>query len=220
MVSSASSARMVSDTVARWVLLMAFLLAGCRSWFAVFRRVSLFLHKDRGQVPVVNDEEEASPPSYPLRVYPLGVRRVCAGQRHPRKVVRTSLPSRVSPKCCSPHLTMPRTTSNEPSLISRGVRQQALQNTFASRLMCGRFQRLGANAGGGSKRGSGRYLSCEVVVVRRAAGSAAAGGSSGRGPAASADRTRRVASKPARVMLFNLSTSSGIKVSAVALGTS
>src|SRR5215211_6677409 len=173
MVSNSSSARGVSGTVARWVLLMVFLLAGCRSWFAVVRRVSFVLHKDRGQVLVVNGEEEASPPSYPLRVYPLGVRRVCAGQRHPRKVVRTSLPSRVSPKCCSPHLTMPRTTSNEPSLISRGVRQQALQNTFASRVMCGRFQRLGANAGGGSERGSGRCLSCEVVVVRRVAGTAA-----------------------------------------------
>ena len=28
--------------------------------------------KDRVQVPVANREEEASPPSYPLRVYPLG----------------------------------------------------------------------------------------------------------------------------------------------------
>jgi hypothetical protein len=37
-------------------------------------------------------------------VYPFGVRRICAGQRHP-KVVRTSLPSRLSPKCPSPHLT-------------------------------------------------------------------------------------------------------------------
>jgi hypothetical protein len=34
------------------------------------RRVAVLLHKDRGQVPVVNGEEEASPPSYP-RVYPL-----------------------------------------------------------------------------------------------------------------------------------------------------
>jgi hypothetical protein len=51
---------------------MAFLLAGCRSWFGVVRRVSLFLHKDRGQVPVVNSEEEASPPSYPIRAYALG----------------------------------------------------------------------------------------------------------------------------------------------------
>src|SRR5215212_4486284 len=40
---------------------------------------------------------------------------------------------------------------------------------------------------------------------------AAAGWSSGRGPAAAANRTSRVASKPARVSLFNLSTSSGIK---------
>ena len=40
-------------------------LAGCRSWFAIVRRVSVLLHKDSGQVPVVNGEEEASPPSYP-----------------------------------------------------------------------------------------------------------------------------------------------------------
>ena len=46
---------------------------------------------------------------------------------------------------------------------------------------------------------------------------AAAGWSSGRGPAAAADRTRRVASKPARVRLFNLSSSSGRNGSAVAL---
>jgi hypothetical protein len=50
---------------------MTFLLAGCRSWFVV-RRVSFLLHKDRGQVPVVNGEEEASPLTYPFRVYPLG----------------------------------------------------------------------------------------------------------------------------------------------------
>jgi hypothetical protein len=43
---------------------MAFLLADCRSWFAVVRRVSFPLHKDRGQVPVVKGEEEASPRSY------------------------------------------------------------------------------------------------------------------------------------------------------------
>jgi hypothetical protein len=35
--------------------------------------MSLLLHKDRGQVPVVNsEEEEESPPSYLLREYPLG----------------------------------------------------------------------------------------------------------------------------------------------------
>jgi len=65
---------------------MAFLLAGCRSWFAVVRRVSFLLHKDRRQVPVVNGEEEASPPSYPLRVYPLGVRRVYQVRDIPRKL--------------------------------------------------------------------------------------------------------------------------------------
>ena len=49
---------------------------------------------------------------------------------------------------------------------------------------------------------------------------AAAGWSSGRGPAAAADRTRWVASKPARVRLVNLSSSSGRNGSAVALGAS
>ena len=49
---------------------------------------------------------------------------------------------------------------------------------------------------------------------------AAAGWSSGRGPAAAADRTSRVASKPARVRLVNLSSSSGRNGSAVALGAS
>jgi hypothetical protein len=93
----------VSGTVARWVLLMAFLLAGCRSWFVVVRRVSFLLHKDRGQVPVVNGEEEVSPHSYPLRVYPLGTSCLRRSETSP-KVVRTSLPSRLSPKCRSPHL--------------------------------------------------------------------------------------------------------------------
>ena len=49
---------------------------------------------------------------------------------------------------------------------------------------------------------------------------AAAGWSSGRGPAAAADRTSWVASKPARVRLLNLSSSSGRNGSAVALGAS
>jgi NAD(P)-dependent dehydrogenase (short-subunit alcohol dehydrogenase family) len=31
---------------------------------------------------VVNGEDEASPLSYPFRVYPVGVRRACASQRH------------------------------------------------------------------------------------------------------------------------------------------
>jgi hypothetical protein len=47
---------------------------------------------------------------------------------------------------------------------------------------------------------------------------AAAGWSSRRGAAAAADRTSWVASKPARVRLFNRSTRSGIEGSAVALG--
>jgi hypothetical protein len=105
-----------------------------------------------------------------------------------------------------------------------------------------RFQRLGPNAGGGAERGLGACRSCEVVVVRlvavaapRLAGSwfgvcgsrsrmrhqsAAAGWSSGRGPAAAANRTRSVASKPARVRLLSLSSSSGRNGSAVALGAS
>jgi hypothetical protein len=37
----------VSGSVARWVRLMGFLLAGCRLWFAVVRRVSFLFHKDR-----------------------------------------------------------------------------------------------------------------------------------------------------------------------------
>ena len=104
------------------------------------------------------------------------------------------------------------------------------------------FQRLGPNAGGGAERGTGRCWSRDVVVVRLVAGTAsgvagswfgvcgswsrmrhqraAAGWSSGRGPAAAADRTSRVASKPARVRLLNLSVSSGRNGSAVALGTS
>jgi hypothetical protein len=49
---------------------------------------------------------------------------------------------------------------------------------------------------------------------------AAAGWSSGSGPAAAADRTRWVASKPARVRLLNLSVSSGRNGSAMALGAS
>ena len=49
---------------------------------------------------------------------------------------------------------------------------------------------------------------------------AAAGWSSGRGPAAAADRKSRVASKPARVTLLSLSSSSGRNGSEVALGTS
>jgi hypothetical protein len=87
--------------------------------------MSLLLHKDRGQVLVVNREEkEASPPSYPF-----GVRRACTCNRHPPKVVWTSLPSRLSPKCRSPGTgQMPGTTSNKTSAISRRVRQQAPLN--------------------------------------------------------------------------------------------
>jgi len=49
---------------------------------------------------------------------------------------------------------------------------------------------------------------------------AAAGWSSGRGPAAAADRTSRAASKPAPVTLVNLPSSSGRNGSAVTPGTS
>ena len=101
-------------------------------------------------------------------------------------------------------------------------------------------QRLGPNAGGGAKRGTGGCWWKRLVGVRLVAGiasgvagcwfgvsgswsrirhqRAAAGWSSGRGPAAAADRTSWVASKPARVRLLNLSSSSGRNGSAVALG--
>src|SRR5215211_9459763 len=105
-----------------------------------------------------------------------------------------------------------------------------------------RFQRLGPNADGDIDRGTGGCWSNGLVVVRLVARiasgvagswfgvsgswsrmrhhSAAAGWSSGKGPAAAADRTRRVASKPARVRLVNLYSSSGRNGSPVALGTS
>jgi hypothetical protein len=71
---------------------MAFLLAGCRSWFRGVRRVSFFLHKDRGQVPVANRGEEASPPSYLLRVYPpLGYVVIAQVRGVPPKVAWTLL---------------------------------------------------------------------------------------------------------------------------------
>jgi hypothetical protein len=60
--------------------------------------MSFFLHKDCGQVQMVNgeEEEEASPPSYPL-----GVRRACESEAPP-EVVWTSLPGGLSTKCRSP----------------------------------------------------------------------------------------------------------------------
>jgi hypothetical protein len=77
--------------------------------------MSLLVHKDRGQVLVVNREEkEASPPSYPL-----GVRRACACNRHPPKVVWTSLPSRLSSKCRSPG-----TGQNARHYLEQDVRDQ------------------------------------------------------------------------------------------------
>ena len=94
--------------------------------------------------------------------------------------------------------------------------------TFATR-----FQRLGPNAGGGAERGTYGCRSGGVVAVRPIGGNvlgaagfwfgvsgswsrmrhqrAAAGWSSGRDPTAAADRTRSVASKPARARLLNLS---------------
>jgi hypothetical protein len=54
--------------------------------------MSFFLHKDRGQVLVVNrDEEEASPPSYPL-----GVR--LGGYEHRARGPRTDFRSTVRPR--------------------------------------------------------------------------------------------------------------------------
>ena len=103
------------------------------------------------------------------------------------------------------------------------------------------FQRLGPSPGGGAERGRDRCCSGDVVLLCLAGtapevaeygfgvcGSrsrmrhhrAAAGWSSGRGPAAAADRTSRVASKPAQVRLLNLSVSCGRNGSEVVLGTS
>ena len=103
-----------------------------------------------------------------------------------------------------------------------------------------RCQRLGPSPGGGPERGRDRCCSGDVVVLCLPAGTApevaesgfgvcgswsrmrhhraAAGWSSGRGPAAAADRRRWVAWKPARLRLVSLSSSSGRNGSAVALG--
>jgi hypothetical protein len=100
-----------------------------------------------------------------------GVRRVCAGQRHPPEVwgppcravshrnvvARTSLP--VTPRRAA--LDQQKSSATGPA------------KHFARRCDGWTFQRLGLNAGGGAERGSGRRLSCEVVVVRRVAGTAA-----------------------------------------------
>jgi hypothetical protein len=107
--------------------------------------------------------------------------------------------------------------------------------TFATR-----FQRLGPNAGGGAERGTYGCRSGGVVAVRPIGGNvlgaagfwfgvsgswsrmrhqrAAAGWSSGRDPTAAADRTRSVASKPARARLLNLPANSGRNGSAIARG--
>jgi hypothetical protein len=58
--------------------------------------MSLFLHKDCGQVPVVNGEEEASPPSYPYgRTSGLRVRGTPGS-------CLDLLAAPLSPKCGSP----------------------------------------------------------------------------------------------------------------------
>jgi hypothetical protein len=64
--------------------------------------MSFFLHKDCGQVPVVNGEEkEASPPLYPYGRTPWGYVGLVQVRGTP-EVAWTSLPSRLSPKCRSP----------------------------------------------------------------------------------------------------------------------
>jgi hypothetical protein len=66
------------------------------------RRMSFLLHKDCGQVPVVNGEEkEASPPLYPYGRTPWGYVGLVQSEAPP-EVAWTSLPSRLSPKCRSP----------------------------------------------------------------------------------------------------------------------
>ena len=104
-------------------------------------------------------------------------------------------------------------------------------------------QRLGLNVGGRAERGLGGCWSRDVVSVRFVADSAswvagtwsgvcggsrsrmrhqraAAGWSSGSGPAAAADRTSWVVSKPARERLLSLSLRAGRNGSAVTPGTS
>jgi hypothetical protein len=105
---------------------------GCCSWRSSWRvagrdsrgPASFFLHKNRGQSlwSMVRRRHHR------LRT-PLGVHRDCAGQRHPpESLSRSALPSRLSPKCCSPHLINAGTTSDKASLISRRVRQLVLRN--------------------------------------------------------------------------------------------
>jgi hypothetical protein len=65
--------------------------------------MSFFLHKDCGQVPVVNGEEkEASPPLYTPMDVPLGGTSGLCRSEAPPEVAWTSLPGRLSPKCRSP----------------------------------------------------------------------------------------------------------------------
>ena len=107
--------------------------------------MSFFLHKGCVQVPVVNsEEEEASPPLYPygrtptgvrLRAYPLGVRRACAGQRHPRTLRGPPCRAVFHRNVVAPIPDKtPGTTSNKPSSISRKVSAIGSVKHFAGRV--------------------------------------------------------------------------------------
>jgi hypothetical protein len=131
--------------------------------------VSFSLHKDRGQAPAANRGEEASPPSYLLRVYPPWGYVVIAQIRGvPPKVVWTLLaePSLTEMSWLRTCHARPRTSGefgNRPC------------KHFAGVVMRRRFQLLGPNAGGGVERGLSGCWSCDLVVVRRVAGTEVSG---------------------------------------------
>jgi hypothetical protein len=135
--------------------------------------MSLFLHKDCGQVLVVNgeEEEEASPPSYPLGV-PLGGTSGLRIRGTPPEVFWTSLPSRISSNVVAPAPDkMPGTTSNKPSAISRRVRGLAPAKRFAGVVILRRFSGSG-RTWGRRRPGLAGCWSCDFVVVRRVVGTA------------------------------------------------
>jgi hypothetical protein len=90
--------------------------------------MSFFLHKDCGQVPVVNGEEkEASPPLYPYG-RTLGVRRACAGQSTP-EVAWTSLAEPSFTEMSQPRY---RTKWQAPPRTRRSRSAEGFRNTLRS----------------------------------------------------------------------------------------
>jgi hypothetical protein len=132
------------------------------------RRMSFFLHKNCGQVPVVNGERRRH---HRLRT-PWGTSSF-ASQRHPRKfsgppcraVCHRNVVARYRTKCQAlPRTSRPRSVEGFSNRLRETLRQRcdASIDVAAARAERGRRRRAGLSG----------CWSCDLVVVRRVAGTA------------------------------------------------